>query len=148
MLGAETANGPEAALTVTVMSVKLVCPTDTGEVELYAALSLTVKRKFNVLATELNASVLALASPPVNGPLINAPERMVASFGKYLVGEVVGAKEIQLGPDALVALATLLVPVWEEEALSFCSHEYVNTLPASASVAEPVNANGVLFGIV
>lgn len=42
---------------------------------------------------------------------MRAPERMVASLGKYLVGEVLGAKVIQLGPLALVALATLLVPV-------------------------------------
>jgi hypothetical protein len=47
----------------------------------------------------------------------------VAIFGKYLVGDVLGANEIQLGPDALVALATLLLPVCEVEALSFCSQQ-------------------------
>ena len=48
---------------------------------------------------------------------------MVASFGKYLVGDMVGLNDIQLGPVALVALATLLAPVCEEEALSFCSQQ-------------------------
>jgi hypothetical protein len=92
--------------------------------------------------------VLAPASPPVNGPDTKPPASIVAIFGKYLVGDVVGANEIQLGPDALVALATLLAPVCDEEALLFCSQQYVNTSPALASVAEPVNANGVLIGIV
>ena len=91
--------------------------------ELYGALSLTVNLKFNVLATELNASVLAPASPPVKGPLISAPERIVDNFGKYLVGDVAGANDIQLGPDALVALATLFVPVSDEDELSFCSQQ-------------------------
>jgi hypothetical protein len=54
---------------------------------------------------------LAPASPPVNGPLINAPARIVDNLGKYLVGDDVGLKDIQLGPDALVALATLFAPV-------------------------------------
>jgi len=119
VLGTLTANGPEAALTVTTISVNWVWPTLYGDVELYGALSLTVSLKFNVLATELNASVLALASPPVKGPLINAPANMVDNLGKYLVGEVVGANEIQLGPVVLVALATLLAPV--VVVLSFCS---------------------------
>jgi hypothetical protein len=48
---------------------------------------------------------------------------MVESFGNNLVGEADGLYEIQFGPEALVALATLLAPVWVDEALSFCSHE-------------------------
>ena len=48
---------------------------------------------------------------------------MVASFGKYLTGDVVGEKETQFGPVAFVALATLLVPVCDELALSFCSQQ-------------------------
>ena len=92
--------------------------------------------------------MLAPASPPVNGPDIKPPARIVAILGKYLTGEVLGEKEIQLGPDALVALATLLAPVCEEDALSFCSQQYVSTSPALASVAEPVNAKGVLIGMV
>src|ERR1044072_6514313 len=121
---------------------------DTGAVEPYGALSLTVRRKFKVLETELNASVLAPASPPVNGPDTKPPARMGAILGKYLVGDVVGVNEIQLGPDALVALATLADPVCEEDALLFCSQQYVSTSPALASVAEPVNANGVVIGMV
>ena len=111
MLGAETENGPEAELTVTTISVYCVCPTLTGAVELYGQLSLTVSLKFNVLATELSASVFIPASPPVNGPEINAPDNMVANLGKYLTGDVVGINEIQLGPDVFVALAILLAPV-------------------------------------
>ena len=34
VLGAVTAKGPEAALTVTTISAKFVCPTETGDVEL------------------------------------------------------------------------------------------------------------------
>ena len=148
VLGAVTENGPDVLVTVTVMSAKLVCPMVTGAVELYGALSRTVKRKFNVLETELNASVLAPASPPVNGPDTKPPASIVAILGKYLVGDVVGENEIQLGPVALVALATLAVPVCDDEALLFCSQQYVSTSPAFASVAEPVNANGVLMGMV
>ena len=123
VLGDVTANGPEEFETVTVISAKLVCPIVIGEVELYGALSLTVSRKCRVLETELNASVLAPASPPVSGPLTRPPARIVAILGKYLMGEVEGENEIQLGPLALVALATLAVPVCEEEALSFCSQQ-------------------------
>src|SRR5437868_2568150 len=103
------------------MSAKFVCPTDTGAVVLYTALSLTVKRKFNVLATELNASILVPASPPGNGPVTVPPARMVDNVGKYLVADVVGRHEIQFGPLAFVALATLLAPVCDDEALSFSS---------------------------
>jgi hypothetical protein len=148
VFGTVTEKGPELFVTVTTTSSKLVWPTLTGAVELNTALSLTVRRKFNVLETELNASVFAPASPPGNGPDINPPARIVDIFGKYLVGDVVGLKEIQLGPVALVALATLLALVCEEDALSFCSQQNVSTSPALASVAEPVRAKGVLMGIV
>ena len=147
MFGAVTANGPDVA-TVTTMSVNCVCPTDTGAVELYGALSLTVSLKFNVLATELKASVTMVASPPVKGPVVVPPASIVANLGKYLVGDVVAGKETQLGPVVFVALARLLAFVCEEEALSFCSQQYVSTSLALASVAEPVKANGVLIGIV
>ena len=89
--------------------------------ELKGALSLAVSLKFNVLETELNASVFAIASPPGNGPDINCPASMVESLGNNLVGEVVGEKEIQFGPVAFVALATLALPVCVPLALSFCS---------------------------
>jgi hypothetical protein len=123
VLGDVTENGPDVLVTVTTISAKLVCPILTGAVELYGELSLTVNLKFNVLETELKASVLAPASPPVNGPDTKPPARMVDSLGNNLVGEVVGANEIQLGPDALVALATLLVPVCDDEALLYCSQQ-------------------------
>ena len=48
---------------------------------------------------------------------------MVDILGKYLVGDVLGENEIQLGPDALVALATLADPVCDDEALLFCSQQ-------------------------
>ena len=82
-----------------------------GAVELNGTLSLTVNLKFNVLETELNASVSTPASPPVNGPVVVPPVRMADSWGKYLVGDTVAGNEIQLGPVAFVALALLLVPV-------------------------------------
>jgi hypothetical protein len=123
VLGEVTEKGPDELVTVTVISANWVCPTLTGAVELYGALSLTVNRKFNVLETELNASVLAPASPPVNGPDTKPPARMVDIFGKYLVGDVVGGNVIQLGPDALVGLATLALPVCDDEALLFCSQQ-------------------------
>ena len=65
--------------------------------------------------------MFAPASPPGNGPVTSPPASMVDNCGKYRVGDVIGLKEIQLGPLALVALATLLAPVCDEEALSFCS---------------------------
>ena len=65
--------------------------------------------------------MFAPASPPGNGPVTSLPDSMVDNCGKYRVGDVIGLKEIQLGPLALVALATLLAPVCDEEALSFCS---------------------------
>jgi hypothetical protein len=123
VFGAVTAKGPDALLTVTVMSVNCDCPTLIGAVELYGLLSLTVSLNFSVLATELKASVLAPASPPVKGPESVAPANIVASLGKYLTGEAVGANDTQFGPVALVALATLLAAVCVEEALSFCSQE-------------------------
>ena len=109
-------------------------------------MSLTVNLKFNVLDTELNASVFAPASPPGKGPETFRPANIVANFGNNLVGDVVGLNDNQFGPVVFVALATLLAPVVVE--LSFCSQQYVNTSPAFASVAEPVRAKGVLIGMV
>jgi hypothetical protein len=123
VLGTVTEKGPDVFETVTIMSSILVWPTLTGAVELKTALSLTVKRKFNVLETELNASVFAPASPPGNGPDTKPPARIVASLGKYLVGDAAGLNDIQFGPVALVALATLFAPVCDDEALSFCSQQ-------------------------
>ena len=77
VLGAVTAKGPDELVTVIVASAKLVCPIVTGAVELYGALSLTVNLKFKVLETELNASVVMPASPPVKGPVVKPPARMV-----------------------------------------------------------------------
>src|SRR4051812_14091111 len=42
------------------------------------------------------------------------------------------------------ALLVRMVPV----PVSFCSHMYVSVWPESGSVAEPVRANGVRYGIV
>ena len=66
---------------------------------------------------------MAPASPPGNGPDTKPPASIVAILGKYLVGDVVGENDIQFGPDAFVALATLLAPVCDVEALSFCSQQ-------------------------
>ena len=123
VLGAVTVNGPEVLLTVTTMLVNCVWPILTGAIERYGALSLTVSLKFSVLETELSASVSTPASPPVIGPVVVPPARIVDNRGKYLVGDVVGANDIQLGPDAFVALALLALPVCDEEALSFCSQQ-------------------------
>ena len=123
VLGDVTANGPEVDETVTTMSLKAVCATETGAVELYAALSLTVKRKFNALETELKASVFTPAVPPVNGPVAVPPASIVDNCGNNLVEEAVGLNEIQFGPVAFVGLAILLAPVCEVEALSFCSQQ-------------------------
>ena len=123
VLGAVMINGPDVLLTVTTISVNCVWPTLMGAVELYGALSLTVNLKFNVLETELSASISTPASPPVNGPVVVPPDRIVDNCGKYLVGDTEGENVIQLGPVAFVALALLLLPVCEEEALSFCSQQ-------------------------
>ena len=84
-------------------------------------MSLTVNLKFNVLDTELNASVFAPASPPDNGPLTSPPASMVANFGNNLVPEVVAGKDRKFGPVAFVGDATLPVPDVVE--LSFCSQQ-------------------------
>ena len=70
---------------------------------------------------------------------------MVDNLGKVLVLEAVAGNVSQLGPLALVGEATLLEPDTVE--LSFCSQQYVIG-SFSGSVAEPVNANGVLMGMV
>ena len=74
------------------------------------------------------------------------PAKIVGRIGQVLVGLAVGLNDNQFGPPAFVGLATLAFP--ETVELSFCSQQYVNTSPALASVAEPVSAKGVLFGIV
>src|SRR6476659_8375986 len=55
VLGTVTAKGPDVLVTVTVISLKAVCPIFTPGT--YGQLSLTVNLKFNVLLTELNASM-------------------------------------------------------------------------------------------
>ena len=132
-------------VTVTTMSVKVVWPTATGVAELKGWLSLTVRRKFKVLETELNASILAPASPPGSGGVTIKPARIVESFGKDRVGEAVGGNDNQFGPVVFVGEATLLLPDVVE--LSFCSQQYVSASPLT-SVAEPVRAKGVLKGMV
>ena len=84
-------------------------------------MSLTVNLKFNVLVTELNASMLAPASPPGNGGVTFKPARMVDNLGNVLDGDEVGLKDNQFGPFSLVGLATLLAPDTVE--LSFCSQQ-------------------------
>lgn len=121
VFGAETPNGPEVLVTVTVISVNWVCPTVTGGVELYGALSLTVSLKFRVLDTELSASMLAAASPPAITGVTNNPASMVDNFGKMREGLVVGLKVNQFGPVVFVGLATLFAP--DVLALSFCSQQ-------------------------
>ena len=65
--------------------------------------------------------MFAAASPPAITGVTNNPARMVDSFGKMRDGLVVGLKVNQLGPVALVGLATLLAP--DVVALSFCSQQ-------------------------
>lgn len=98
--------------------------------------------------TELNASILAMGVPPGNGGVTKLPASIVAKIGNVLVGFDVAGNVSQLGPTSLPGLATLLLPVTVELAASFCSQQYVNASPGFASVAEPVNANGVLIGMV
>ena len=104
-------------LTVTTISVYEVCPALTPGT--YGQLSLTVNRKFKVLEIELNASILTL--PPAVGPVIRLPARMVDNLGNSLVGLVEGRNDNQLGPVALVGLATLFAP--NVVARSFCSQQ-------------------------
>ena len=103
------------------MSVNCVCPTLIGAVELYGELSLTVNLKFNVLATELNASDSIPASPPtwaVVAELAITEE----SLGKYLEGDTVGDQDRKFGPVVLVWLALLDVPT-ADPLWSFCSQQ-------------------------
>jgi hypothetical protein len=108
-------------------------------------LSLTVSRKFSVLETELNASTFATASPPKVG-VTASPAKIVESLGKSLVGEVVDGNDKKFGPVVFVGDATLAA-LEKVAGMSFCSQLYVIGSP-SGSVAEPVNANGVVIGIV
>ena len=94
-----------------------------GAVELYGALSRTVKRKFKARATELRASILAMASPPGSGPVTELPAKTVARRGKIRVGLVVAGKDNQFGPMALVGDATELLPVVAEVPASSCSQQ-------------------------
>ena len=143
VFGAVTAKGPAVFVTVTTASVKAVWPIFTPGS--YGLLSRTVTRKLRVLETELNASMFAPASPPGKGGVTFNPERMVDNRGKLRVGDAVAGNDNQLGPVVFVGDATLPVPDVEE--LSFCSQQYVIG-SFSGSVAEPVNANGVLMGMV
>jgi hypothetical protein len=121
VFGDVTWNGPAVLVTVTTTSVKAVWPTATGAVELYGWLSRTVSLKFNVLDTELNASMLAPASPPGKGPVTFEPDNRVDNLGKSLVPDVVGLNDNQFGPVVFVGDATLPDPVVDE--LSFCSQQ-------------------------
>ena len=69
-------------------------------------MSLTVRRKFSVLGTELNASTFATASPPSVG-VTARPARIVESLGKSLVGEAVDGNDKKFGPLVFVGDATL-----------------------------------------
>ena len=89
--------------------------------------------------------MFAPASPPGNGGVTFKPASIVDNFGKVLVPDAEAGNDNQFGPVVLVGDATLPVPVVVE--LSFCSQQYVSG-SASASVAEPVNAKGVLMGMV
>jgi hypothetical protein len=144
VLGAVTWNGPAVLVTVTTTSVKAVWPTAAGDVE-NGWLSRTVNLKFNVLETELNASMFVPASPPGKGGVTFKPANMVDNFGKILVADVVGLNDNQFGPVVFVGEATLPVP--EVVELSFCSQQYVSASPF-ASVAELVRKKGVLIGMV
>lgn len=120
VLGAVTLKEPPVLLTVTTISSNCVWP--IVEPGTYGLLSLTVRRKFKVLLTELNASMFATASPPGRTGVTNNPACTVDSLGIYLVGDVEEAKDSQFGPEAFVGDATLLLPVPPEAGkLSFCS---------------------------
>ena len=92
-----------------------------GAVELYGTLSLTVNLKFNVLATELNASILTPGVPPVKGPVDKPPAKTVDNCGQILVGDTLGLNDSQFGPVVFVAIALLFAPCVVE--LSFCSQQ-------------------------
>ena len=99
MFGAVTTKGPAVAFTVIFMSSLLFADPP-------ALLSLTVNLKFKVLATDGKAST-TISEPEV----VVAPANTLDIFGKYLVGEVVGLYDLNVGPDVLVALAAELAPV-------------------------------------
>ena len=67
--------------------------------------------------------MVAMASPPGNEGVVSAPVRILGSIGQVRVGEVEGLNDNQLGPDALVGLATLALLVCALVALSFCSQQ-------------------------
>lgn len=116
-IGPVTLNGPAVFVTVTTVFENCVWPMLTPGT--YGTLSRTVSLKFKVLETELNASMLAPASPPGNGGVTNNPARIVDNLGKDLVGDIVDGKVSQLGPVNLPGDATLPAPVVVE--LSLCS---------------------------
>ena len=91
VFGAVTAKGPEVLETVTTASVNCVWP--TSEPATYGWLSLTVNRKFKVLETELNASILVPASPPGNTGVTFKPARIVDNFGNNLVPDTTGEND-------------------------------------------------------
>ena len=84
--------------------------------------------------------------PPAKTAVVSPPVRIVDNLGKSRVGDTVGLNDNQLGPVALVAYDILFAP--ETVELSSCSQLYVSTSPGLASVAEAVNAKGVLIGMV
>ncbi len=67
-------------------------------------LSLTVKRKFKVLATVGNISE-AITEPCVNVD----PDKMLFIVGKYLTGEVTGLKVLNKGPVVFVLIGVVVV---------------------------------------
>ncbi|ESU27405.1 hypothetical protein FLJC2902T_21100 [Flavobacterium limnosediminis JC2902] len=127
-----TVKGPAVPATVTTISSALLDPPPKW-------LSRTVKRKFKVLATPGSTST-GIAEPLV----VVDPVKIVLILGKYLVAEVVAGYDLKRGPDVAVALGL------EVEAFpkSISSQLYVNASVVLASVAAPININGVPFGIV
>ena len=65
--------------------------------------------------------MFAAASPPAITGVTNKPASMVDNLGNVLEGFVVALNVNQLGPEALVGLATLFAP--DVLALSFCSQQ-------------------------
>jgi hypothetical protein len=95
-------------------------------------LSLTVSLKFSVLETELNASILAPASPPGNGPVTFKPASMVDNLGKVLVPDTAGLNDNQFGPVALVDHC--LTPICHYPSVNGCIN------PDNAT-NQPINSN-------
>ena len=121
-----TVNGPEVAVTVINVLSSSVHP----HVPSYRSLTVTLNSMS--LVTEGNSSQVGFV-----------PFMMLVILGKYLVGDAVGSRLLNIGPTTLVDTGGMTAPT----SGSHCSQQYVIGL-LSASVAEAVKTNGVDIGIV